>query len=44
MEVGLAQQKKKEKERRNKKGGTRKGPMVCMSKEEGEKKKFGVKE
>jgi hypothetical protein len=34
MEVGLAQQRKKEKERR-----TRKGPMVHMSKEEGEKKK-----
>jgi hypothetical protein len=39
MEVGLAQQRKKEKERR-----TRKGPMVHMSKEEGEKKKLGVKE
>jgi hypothetical protein len=32
------------KERRKEKGGTRKGPMVGMSKEEGEKKKLGVKE
>jgi hypothetical protein len=26
------------------KGGTRKGPMVHMSKKEGERKKLGVKE